>query len=44
MGVDIRTVQRYLRHADLAATQIYAHDDDIEFLREATEKIDQALS
>ena len=42
-GVDIRTVQRYLRHANLAATQIYAHDDGVEFLEEATQKMNKVL-
>jgi integrase len=42
-GIDIKTIQRYLRHADLSATQIYTHDDDVEFLREATEKMNDAL-
>jgi integrase len=44
LGVDIATVSRYLRHADLSATQIYTHDDSVEFLRDATEKMNEALS
>lgn len=44
MGFDIKTIQRYLRHADLSATQIYTHDEGVEFLREATEKMNEALS
>jgi integrase len=44
MGFDIKTIQRYLRHADLSATQIYTHDDDLELLRQASEKMNEALS
>lgn len=43
LEVDIKTIQRYLRHADLSATQIYTHDDDVEILRTATKKINAAL-
>jgi integrase len=43
LGIDIKTIQRYLRHADLSATQIYTHDDNVEFLRDATEKMNEAL-
>ncbi len=43
MKIDIKIIQRYLRHADLASTLIYVHDDDPELLREATEKIEKAL-
>jgi len=43
MGFDIKTIQRYLRHADLSATQIYVHDDDAELLRQASEKMNEAL-
>jgi integrase len=45
LGVDIKTIQRYLRHADLATTsETYVHDDDVEILREATKAIEKALS
>jgi integrase len=44
LRMDIKTIQRYLRHADLSATQIYTHDEDLELLRDATSKLNQALS
>jgi integrase len=43
MKIDIKIIQRYLRHADLSSTLIYTHDDDAELLREATEKMNEAL-
>jgi integrase len=43
MGVPIEVIKRYLRHADLSATQIYAHDDNVDILEEATKKMNQAL-
>jgi integrase len=44
MKIDIKIIQRYLRHADLSSTLIYTHDDDAELLREATEKMNEALN
>jgi integrase len=42
-GIPIEIIKRYLRHADLASTQIYTHDDNAEILTEATKKMNQAL-
>ncbi len=43
MGVDIKIIQRYLRHADISSTMIYVHDEDPELQREATQKMNDAL-
>ena len=43
-GISLDIIQRYLRHAQRDTTEIYAHNNDPELLREATEKMDKVLS
>jgi integrase len=43
MGISLDTIQRYLRHAQRETTEIYAHNDSIELIREATEKMNRIL-
>ncbi len=44
LGVPLKIVQRYLRHANYSTTEIYVHDNDVEILKEAAEKMNKALS
>jgi integrase len=39
LGVPLDVIQRYLRHANRSTTEIYAHNEDVELLREATNKM-----
>jgi integrase len=43
MGVSLDMIQRYLRHAQRETTEIYAHNESIELIREATEKMNEIL-
>lgn len=43
IGISLDTIQRYHRHAQRDTTEIYAHNESIEIIREATEKMDRLL-
>jgi integrase len=41
MGESLDTIQRYLRHAQRDTTEIYAHNDNVNLLKQATKTMDQ---